>query len=262
MKHFVLTPFVLDRLEPQLLHLWQDGWTLNEPSLPKGTVTNRLAILHESIATLTERSVRLGERPVSIAGDCVAAIGVITGLQRAGIRPRLLWLDAHGDFNTPETSPSGLIAGMPLAMLVGRGDQSILRHLGTQALNEPDIVLCDARNLDPRESEELAASRLVHVPSAERLDVVDFGSDPLHVHIDADVLRTSDAPAMVHQTADGPSVETLATVLAGISRRSRVAAVSVRSWLPDRRTGATRMAVWRIVDAALAVDTAPNSTGA
>ncbi len=59
------------------------------------------------------------------AGDCVASLGVAAGLQRAGIEPSVAWLDAHGDFNTWETTPSGFMGGMPLAVLAGLGDQSI-----------------------------------------------------------------------------------------------------------------------------------------
>jgi arginase len=62
---------------------------------------------------------------VSIAGDCVATMGVLAGLHDAGITPTLIWFDAHGDFNTWETTPSGFLGGMPLAMIVGRGEQTM-----------------------------------------------------------------------------------------------------------------------------------------
>jgi arginase len=252
MNRFLLTPFFLDRPDPRLRNLAQQDWALNEPSVPHSTMTSSLATLGEGIAAFTEQSVYLGQRPVSIAGDCCAVIGVITGLQRAGIRPRLLWLDAHGDFNTPDTSPSGFIGGMPLAMLVGRGDQSILEHLGTRTLDEAAVILCDGRNLDPLERDALASSRVLRLASVEHLDNVDFGFDALHVHIDPDVLNPLDAPAMLYPADGGPSVAALEAVLARLSRRCRVVSVSLTTWLLDRdSSGATEKAVWRVVHAIL-----------
>lgn len=258
MNRFLLTPFFLDQPEPRLRRLAREDWALNQPSLPDSTMLSRLAALSEAIAVFTERSLREGQRPVSIAGDCSAVIGVITGLQRAGTEPHLLWLDAHGDFNTPDTSPSGFIGGMPLAMLVGRGEQTILRWLGTWPLDEAAVVLCDARDLDPGEREALRSSRLVHLSSTERLEALDFGSDPVHVHIDADILNPLDAPAMLYPAAGGPGVARLETVLRLMTGRSRVVSVSLTTWALDRDpNGATEEAVWRVLQAALSDGAAP-----
>ncbi len=252
MNRFLLTPFFLDRPEPGLRHLGRPDWALNEPDLPDGTVLSRLAAVSEPIAAFTERSLRDGRRPVSIAGDCCTVVGVITGLQRAGTQPRLLWLDAHGDFNTYDTSPSGFIGGMPLAMLVGRGDQTMLQRLGTRPLDEGAVVLCDARDLDPRERDAVRSSRLVHLTSAERLEALDFGTEPVHVHIDPDILNPLDAPAMLYSTAGGPRVAELEEVLRRLAARSRVVSVSLTTWALDRdATRITEEAVWRVLQAAV-----------
>jgi arginase len=197
MNTFILTPFFLDRPEPPLEHLARADWIVNRPDPPDASMLIRLGAVEEGIAGLVERSVRQGLRPISIAGDCCAAIGAMAGLERAGCRPRLVWLDAHGDFNTPETSPSGFVGGMPLAMLVGRGDQEILRGLKMQPLDEAGIVLCDARDLDPLERDAVSSSRVVHLTSTQQLDALDFGSSPVHLHIDPDVLDPTEAPAML-----------------------------------------------------------------
>lgn len=260
MNRFLLTPFFLDRPEPLLHRLARKDWTLNRPNLPDNTVLGRLATVGEAIAVFTERSVRQGDRPVSIAGDCCAVIGVMTGLQRAGMQPHLVWLDAHGDFNTPDTSPSGFVGGMPLAMLVGRGEQMILERLGTRPLDESAVVLCDARDLDPREREALASSRVVHLASTERLDAFDFGSNPLHVHIDADILNLSDAPAMLYPAAGGPGAVALEGTLRRLTARCRVVSVSLTTWALDRDpTGATEEAVWRVLQSAISDGAAPSA---
>jgi len=262
MNRFLLTPFFLDRPEPSLHRLARQDWTLNRPSLPDSTVLSGLAALGEAIAVFTEQSVRQGHRPVSIAGDCCAVIGVIAGLQRAGLQPHLVWLDAHGDFNTPDTSPSGFVGGMPLAMLVGRGEQMILDCLGARPLDEPAVVLCDARDLDPLEREALVSSRVVHLASTERLDAFDFGSNPLHVHIDADILNPSDAPAMLYSAGGGPRATALEGTLRRLTARCRVVSVSLTTWALDRDpTGATEEAVWRVLQAAISDGEAPSSAG-
>lgn len=260
MNRFLLTPFFLDQPEPRLARLARDDWALNQPSLPDSTILSRLAALSEAIAVFTEQSLRQGQRPVSIAGDCCAVIGVITGLQRAGTQPHLLWLDAHGDFNTAETSPTGFIGGMPLAMLVGRGEQAILGRLGTRPLDEAAVVLCDARDLDPRERDALASSRVVHLASTERLETFDFGPDPIHVHIDADILNPLDAPAMLYPAAGGPGVAALEAVLRRLTARSRVVSVSLTTWALDRDpNGTSEETVWRVLQAALSDSAAPSS---
>jgi arginase len=220
--------------------------------MPGGPVEGRLAAVSEQIAAFTEQSVREGHRPVSVAGDCCAVIGVITGLQRAGHRPRLVWLDAHGDFNTPETSPSGFVGGMPLAMLVGRGDQAVLERLGTRPLDEPAVVLCDGRDLDPLEREALQASRVRHLSSVEQLDELDFGQDPVHLHIDGDILNPLEAPAMLYPAAGGPGAAALEAILRRATARWRVVSVSLTTWALDRdTTGDTEEAVWCLLRAAV-----------
>ena len=83
-----------------------------------------MSILHKEIAKHVSAALTGGSLPVSIAGDCCTAIGVMAGLQKARIQPLFIWFDAHGDFNTWETTPSGFLGGMPLAMIAGMGEQS------------------------------------------------------------------------------------------------------------------------------------------
>src|SRR5207253_8363034 len=114
---FILTPFFLDQPRDALRTAAQPDWTLNVPALPEGETQTRMSAIYELLAQLVAQTIREGARPVSIAGDCCAALGVVAGLQRAGVNFNLLWFDAHGDFNTWETTPSGFLGGMPLAKL-------------------------------------------------------------------------------------------------------------------------------------------------
>ena len=180
-----------------------------------------------------ERTARAGQRPVSIAGDCCATLGVLAGLQRAGVQPTLIWLDAHGDFNTWDTSPSGFLGGMPLAMLAGRGEQTMVRGLGLTPLAEERIILSDARDLDPGEKEAVAHSAVIHLPQVEQLLDYPLPDGPLYVHFDVDVVDVADVPAVSYPAPGGPSAATLQQVFHHLAQTGRITAVSLSTWNPQ-----------------------------
>src|SRR3990172_8795656 len=142
MNAFVISPFFLERQRLRLLRIARPGWHINQPRVAGKDQLRRMAAIHASLAAFVAETARRGERPVSIAGDCCAAIPVLAGLKRAGLTPVLVWLDAHGDFNTPETTPSGFIGGMPLAMIAGRGDLRLIEAAGLTPQPQSDILPC------------------------------------------------------------------------------------------------------------------------
>ncbi len=237
----IVTPFFLDKPQPELEALAQPAGLINRPVMPEGDKLARLALLHGPIAAFVAETLGRGERPISIAGDCVAAIAVLAGLERAGLNPSLLWLDAHGDFNTWETSPSGFIGGMPLAMLAGRGDQTLVKASGLRPLAEERIVLCDGRDLDPGEALALAASKVRRIARpADLAGAFDAGS-PLHVHIDADIVDPAEAPAMAYPAKSGPSAAALREALRALAAKARIVSISLSTWDPSLdRDGGTR----------------------
>ena len=229
-NRFILTPFFLDAPAAALERLLQPGWTLNCPALLHGAADVRMSAIHEALAGQVAADLRAGARPVSMAGDCCTAIGVVAGLQRAGLRPVLVWLDAHGDFNTPETTISGFIGGMPLAMIVGRGDQALPQAVGMHSIAEADVFLADARDLDPGERQLLERSRVHRVTDLETLpDRVPTGR-PLYVHFDVDVLNKDEAPAMRYAVAGGPSLGAAQRMAARLAANGQLAAVSLTVW--------------------------------
>lgn len=239
----ILTPFFIDQPLTGLEALHQPGWLVNRPHLPGGTPQTRLGFLYQPLAEQVAQTLHCGERPVSLAGDCCTSLGVLAGLQRAGVEPALIWLDAHGDFNTWETTPSGFLGGMPLAMLTGRGEQTIMQALGVRPLPESRVILSDARDLDPGEREALQASQVVHLPQAEQLLEVELPHNALWLHVDTDVLDAAEAPAQNYPVPGGPSVETLQRVFRHLSRSGQIAAISVSTWNPALdQDGSTREA--------------------
>jgi arginase len=248
-NHFILTPYFIDEMWPELLDLAQEDWKVNQLELPEGEVQSRMSQLHEPLAAFVHEIALNGDRPVSIAGDCCTTIGILAGLQRAGIDPTLIWFDAHGDFNTWETSPSGFLGGMPLAMLVGRGEQTMREAVGLHPLLEEKVLLTDGRDLDPEESVALEGSAVTHVPDVRWLPGKGLPDGPLYVHFDVDVLNPETAPAMNYLAAGGPNASEMEQVFRFLTQTGRVSAVSVSSWNPRMdEDGGSREVCMRLVE--------------
>jgi arginase len=232
----ILTPFFLDETLPGLEALMGEGWLINKPELPEGSKLERISALHAPITNIVETALRTGDRVVSIAGDCLSAIAVTAGIQRAGVEHLLIWFDAHGDFNTWETTPSGFLGGMPLAMLVGRGEQTLLEALKMKPHPEERVVFTDGRDLDPLEAVALGGSRVIHLPRVNDLFNYDLPDLPFHVHFDTDILDPEIAPAMNYPAPGGPNLQQLKAVFNHLAETGRSIAVSLSSWNPELDT--------------------------
>jgi arginase len=231
-NQFILTPFNLDAPLPELQQLAQEDWYINKIVLPDMSTQQRMSAIHQPIASFVAHTCSQGMRPVSIAGDCCTALGVAAGLQRAGINPTLLWLDAHGDFNTWETTPSGFIGGMPLAMLVGRGEQGMVEAVSLRSCPENQVLLCDGRDLDPREKQALAQSGVHHIEDIRALLEHPLLADSLYIHLDVDIVNPDDAPAMRFRASGGPSSADLRSVFQTLALTKQIVAVSMATWDP------------------------------
>lgn len=133
--------------------------------------------------TLTEQNLALAaslpDRPLILGGCCCAHVGAIEGLATRYGRLAVVWLDAHGDLNTPASSPSGNLWGMPLRML-----------LDSDTVAADDTALLGARNLDPPEREYVAESG-IHADEVGLARAL-AGADAVYVALDCDVLDPED----------------------------------------------------------------------
>ena len=187
--------------------------------------------------------------PVIFANDCTSCLGVMKGL--AAQSPLVLWYDSHGDFNTPQTSPSGFLGGMPLAALVGRGNQHLMRGLALEPIAESDIVISDVRNLDPEEGQMLRSSGVTIHESLESLRQASLPARPLYIHFDTDIVDCAEMPAMSYPEPDGPSLAECAGSLDHALANGRLAAILFSLWnatLPgaDDAQAATRQLILRL----------------
>jgi arginase family enzyme len=160
----------------------------------------------------------LPERPLVLGGCCCAHVGAVRGLAGRGGRLGIVWLDAHGDLNTPETSPSGNAWGMPLRMLLDDG-----------VVTAGDVALVGARNLDPPEQEYLAATGI-----DESLDRALDQVDAVYVALDLDVLDAGEAVVFMPEPK-GPRLEAIEATLAEAGSRARLAGTGVTGHLRDER---------------------------
>lgn len=202
--------------------------------------------IYARLAVCVRNAVASGRLPLSIAGDCVSTMGVLAGLQQAGRQPqRILWLDAHGDFHTWGTTQTQYLGGMPLAMLVGRPDRrqnarddiaALRAAVGAQPYPEAQLVLSDARDLDPGEDEALAQSAIVRCELDEVLSHLS-PQESLYVHFDTDVLDAREQmPALKYHVAGGPGLAEMAALFERLSEYPLVA-VSVSAWHSEQDEG-------------------------
>jgi arginase len=229
-NQFLLNPFFLDSPAPLLNRLLKPAWIVNRPAIGEGNQSARIQAIHTPLVERVRAVAAAGGRPVSVGGDCLQTAAVLAGLRLAGIDPVIVWLDAHGDFNTPETSPSGFIGGMPLAMLVGKGDSWLRENVGLEAIAERDVILSDGRDLDPGEAASLAGSQVAHVRRVAEIPGHVPPSRPVYVHFDTDVIDLREAPAMMYPAAGGPSVADLRRMAQALHRTHAVVAVSMTAW--------------------------------
>ena len=150
----------------------------------------------------------------------------------------MVWLDAHGDFNTPVISTSGYIGGMAISMLTDRTPELFDDELGLRPVPEASVVLADARDLDPAERDALTASQVRRVPAdpAAITSALDgLGGTPVYLHLDVDVIDSANSPACASHRAPGPPSPRSRNAWPLSALRPDVAGAGIAcAWLPDR----------------------------
>ena len=163
----------------------------------------------EALGAKVEATLKAGKTPLVLGGDHSLAIGSLAGVAAAKKSLGLLWFDAHADYNTPETSPSGNIHGMPLAISQGLGPEGLVRCRGFWPKVRPEqTVLIGVRNLDPGEVKRLRSSEMTIFTIKEvdqlgmqrvmeqAIQVAGVGTPGFHVSFDLDVCDPDEAPGV------------------------------------------------------------------
>ena len=186
------------------------------------------------------------EFAVIVGGDCSLVVGSVAGIKEKFTgKPGMLWMDAHGDFNTPETSPSGYIGGMCLALACGRGPRlSAQIESSRPLLHEDALVHVGSRALDQleekamRDSEmKLLASQTIHkqdirAVAAEAAGFLADRSDWIILHLDLDVIDPREMPAVNFAEPDGLSSKAVLAISKALHSTGKLKALEVTSYNP------------------------------
>jgi arginase len=193
---------------------------------PEAAVVDEDSLSEQNLALACS----LPERPVVLGGCCCAHVGAVEGLATRYARLAVVWFDAHGDLNTPETSPSGNPWGMPLRMLLDSG-----------TVAPADTVLVGARNLDPPEKEFIAATGLRC--GVEQLGAAVEGADAVYVALDCDVLDPEEEITSHLPEPGGLTIAETSALLGEIAAAKPVAGAGLTGLAadPDNSAPLTRL---------------------
>jgi arginase len=226
---------------------------------------NHLALAAGDMAKLVADERRGGYLPIGLLANCNGLLGMLSGLQHSGptakpLRVGMVFIDAHGDFNTPETTLSGMLGGMPVAIAAGQCLTRMRMKAGLEpALPTRHIVEVCVRDTDPLEQELLDRSEIqqltledVRTRSAnlhremKRLSEL---TDVIYVHVDMDGLDPGEVPGVALPVPNGPTSAELAVAITEMFKYEKVGAFAVAAMPYDDhdKTGISRKAAYNLI---------------
>ena len=200
------------------------------------------AAVNRRLAAAVGRAISAGELPLVLAGSCVASMGVLAGFDHS--RCGVVWVDAHADFNTPESTVTGFFAGMSASVVTGHCYRSYWAEIGDSTpIPESAVVMVGVRDLWPdaeRERLDRSAIQVVAWRQGEPRRDVQLALDELrkrveevYLHLDLDALDPEVAPGIVDEPVPGGlSLEQAEEVVRATSERFRIRAATVATYTP------------------------------
>ena len=221
-------------------------------------VWQRVALADAHLGRNVAAMAREGSFVLGLLGNCVSSWGMLAGVQHSGpsVRPLqvgLIWIDAHGDFNTPETSLSGWLGGMPVSVAAGQSLQRMRLTVGLDpAISTRNIVMMGLRDVDPLEQLLIDESHITTVSAADMIGRTSVMSDAvarlaervdvIYLHVDLDILDATAIPGSFFETAGGPTADEVAEVLRELTGHPKVGALGIASFPTAEEGRATSMA--------------------
>jgi arginase len=238
---------------------------------PKLRYLPEIAAVMEDLAGRVLKSIGAGETPLVLGGDHSIAIGTIAGLashyRREKKKLGMIWLDAHGDANTPGTSPSGNIHGMPQAVAFGRGADDLVRiggfASGESKLDPACCSIIGARSIDASEKKVIADIGLrvftmeeidrrgIYEVSREAIEIANRGTEGIHVSFDVDVMDPTVAPGVGTPVRGGLTYRETHTVMELVAESGRMVSMEVAEVNPilDVQNATAEVAVEMVASA-------------
>jgi arginase len=218
----------------------------DDPAHPAARNAEVVACALRATADEMTRALREGFTIV-IGGDCTLVVGVLAGARAALGRPvGVVYVDANADLNTPDTTPSGFLSGMALALALGRGPEELVAPMGAAPVLEPDhVALLGFRDLDPGERDAIgdlglalpaiAARRIgMRVAAALALDAIANEDGPVLVHLDVDAIDYAEMPVKDQAGGAGLTVAEVSDLLTALAASPRVVGLHVAEFNPGR----------------------------
>jgi len=225
----------------------------------------RLGLANNHLADIVADQIKADILPIGLMANCNGLMGMLAGHQRAGpdwkpLRVGLVWIDAHGDFNTPETSLSGMMGGMPVAISTGQCLHHIRRASGLEPpLPMSYVTMVGVRDTDPMEQYLIDKHQIsqITVEDVKRLSpAIDMEIDRLsritdivYVHVDLDILDPDDIPGAGLPVENGPTADELAEALEVMFEYPNVKGYGMASYPWSRDTERKGLkSVYRLVE--------------
>jgi arginase len=223
---------------------------------------NKIGFANAHLARIVCESAQAKTFPLILQSNCYAAIGALGGLQMSVSRPPprlgMVWVDAHADCNTPETTLSGMLSGMPVAIAAGLCLDRLRKQSGLDLpIAARDVVMVCVRANDPVEQELIDQSGIETVPVADvkgdcrqlraAMERLNRAVDLIYVHFDVDALDESEVKSMWLTAPGGPTRAELAAALKIVMAHPKVAAFGIADINPERDVDS------QMIQAALAV---------
>jgi arginase family enzyme len=210
-----------------------DARVIGEPEEPRTARYDE--DLRDARPTLEAAAVAVAavRRPLLTATDCSICVGSVPAVARRWPDAWLLWLDAHGDFNTPDTTPSGFLGGMCLAGAVGVWDTGYGAGPGPER-----VVLVGGRDLDEAEVALMARHGVVRTddPAAA------LAGREVFVHLDVDILDPKVMPGQLYPAPGGLDTTQLHDLLAGVAAQARIVGAEITCFSTPELSGALAQA--------------------
>ena len=230
---------------------------------------HRMGMANGHLADIVAENERQNYFSVGLLGNCTSVIGMLGGLQhskgRRTLKVGLVFIDAHGDFNTPETTLSGMLGGMPVAVSAGMCLTRLRQESGLDpALPTQYIVMGALRDADPLEQDLIDRSDLEHITTddirslSENIHVqmqrLSRLTDIIYIHIDMDVLDPAEVPGHPLTVPDGPTSLELGAALTEMFKYEKAAALGIASTPANERDpdDVSRKAAYNLIRGAIA----------
>jgi arginase len=223
-----------------------------------GVASASLAVNH-GVRLAVRSAINMARLPIVLAGSCDAAIGVVAAL--GGGRCGIVWIDAHADFNTPQSSASGFFPGMSLAVVTGHCHRELWASLGGRPpVPEQLVVLAGVRSLSPPAEARRLQNSAIHAISWKRgrpqgdivseLEQLAGQVDEVYLHIDNDAFDPNTAPGVVDEPVPGGlSLAQMEDIVHAVTARLPIAAATIATYTPARdQQDRTLLADLRIID--------------